>query len=144
MRILTILALTCLFCSSCFYSSDEIYYVDVSADILPIIEITSNLDTSLTYDILDSIHFQYEIVLDTGEIFFTQIYFNKDYIFLSEAASDSLWINPEDTLADGSYEIDMEVFYKSTSGSLTDKFDLEYILKDTSWLVKLGREEVIK
>jgi hypothetical protein len=144
MRLFTILALTCLIFSSCSYSSNEIYFMDVNTDILPNIDITSNLDTSITYDILDSILFKYEIMLDTGEIFFTQIYFNNEYIFLSEEMSDSLWINPEDTLADGSYELDMEILYKSTTGSLADKFDLEFILKDTTWLVKLGREEVKK
>ncbi len=92
------MALTCLLFTSCNYSSDEIYFIDVSTEVLPTIEITSDIDTSTTYDVLDSILFKYEIVLDSGVVFFSQIYFNDDYIFLSEEMSDSLWINPADTL----------------------------------------------
>jgi len=144
MRILLITALTCLFCNSCNYSSDETFYVEVDFDILPNIEVLSNLNSSDTIDKMDSIFFRYEIVLDTGGIFFSQIFFNEGFVFYSEEMADSLWINPVDTLSSGSYELYMEVLYKSATGSLADLIDAEYLLKDTTWQVVIDEEEVVK
>lgn len=118
------------------------HFVEVDTDILPNIEITTNLNPADTLDISDTIFFNYEITLDTGKIFFTQIYFDDLFLYVSENMSDSISINPFDTLSIGSHDLYMEVVYKSTTGSLADKIDAEFLLKDTVWQVIFSQKEV--
>lgn len=137
---LTVLALTCLLCSSCYYSSNESFFVDVNTDVLPEIDIKTNLDVTDTINHRDSIFFKYEVLIDTGNIYFSQLFFNEEFIFYSEEMADSLWINLNDTLSAGTYDLSMEVIYKSSTGSLADRIDAEYLLKDASWQIVFGKE----
>lgn len=144
MRILLTLAVTCLLLSSCIYSSDEMFWVEVDTDTLPHIGITTNLNPTDTFEIQDTILFKYEIVIDTGYIFFSQLFFNDGFIHYSEHMADSLFVDPVDTLSIGSYELYMEVFYKSSTGSLADRIDAEFLILDTTWQLNIGHKEGMK
>ncbi len=143
MKTTTISLLILLILSACDYSSDEIYFVEVDLSDLPELEISSSLDTMESVLITDSLLFEYEISIDTGKIFYTQIFFDESFIFASDSLANSVWINPDTSYNDGHYDIYMEVIYKSSTGSLADRINAEYLLKDTSWVVTLNRGDVL-
>ncbi len=144
MKISIVFAFVILFFTSCYYSSDEFYFVDIPSTELPEIVLSTNFDTLETIIIRDSILFEYEVSIDTGRLYITRIFLSEFYIFASDSIRDSLWINPTYLTEDGQYEMNMELIYKTTSGSLSDRIDAEYAKLDTSWNVILNRGEILK
>ncbi len=144
MKISVVLTFVILLFTSCSYSSNEFYFLEIPYTGLPEIVLSTNFDTLENVLIRDSILFEYEVSIDTGKLYIARIYLGNYYIFSSDSIRNSLWINPTYLTNDGQYEMNMELLYKTTSGSLADRIDAEFAVLDTSWNIILNRGEILK
>lgn len=137
---LIIFILLAIFSSSCYYSDLSTHRLDIISEYNPDISISSNIELYDSISLNDSLFFKYEIVIDTGSMYFTDLYIGSVIIYSSEDLMDSLWIVPSYIEVPGEYTLTQISYFKSYSGSLADKLDAEFISYDTSWTVKFYTE----
>lgn len=128
--------------ASCSYYNNEEYFVEHTPGPLPDISLSTSFDT-IAGDIivLDSIRFSYTVTVDSGMVYFTYLEFQGSEGFIQDTNSASVWIRPDSTLPEPSYDLNMSVAYKTNSGSLADLINAEYAVLDTSWNI-IVKEEV--
>lgn len=122
---------------SCFYTDLSNYEVEIQGEYVPQISFASNLSGKDSVLIGDSIFFRYEILLDSGEYFFTDLYFDNQIIFRSDSLVDSLWIKPYYFADPGESILTLACFLKSYSGSLADIMNAEFLVADSAWAIKV-------
>jgi hypothetical protein len=132
---LTIISLILLVSRSCYYSDPNTYTIDITLDYFPEIGISSNISEYDSISLSDSLLFKYEISIDTGRFYFTDLYMGSLQIFRSESDKDSLWIAPYYIEMPGDYTLTQISYFKSYSGSLADRLNSEYMAYDTSWTI---------
>jgi len=139
-NIFTVFLLIFLFSSSCYYSDPSTYEVEIVSDYNPSVEVLSNLGIHDSVAILDSLLFEYMISIDTGRLYFADLYIGNLLIYRSESLSDSIWIDPYYITVPGDYTLTMLAYYKSYSESLADLYNAEFIVYDTAWTLKFYNE----
>lgn len=139
-RILPLFLFLMLFTGSCYYMDTETYRVEVESTYNPFVQITSNLDDVDSIFVADSFLFKYEIEIDTGRLFFADLFIGNYQIYRSDTLRDSLWIYPYYIEMDGDYVLTLAAYYKSYSESLADRLNAEFFIADTSWIFSIRRE----
>lgn len=129
-----------LFTSSCYYSDPSTYQVDIESDYNPFVEVVSNLGEYDSVPISDSLLFQYTITIDTGRLYFSDLYVGNLLINRSETLSDSFWIDPYYIKSPGDYQLTLLSYYKSYSERLADIYNAEFMVHDTAWTIKFYNE----
>ncbi|MDF1571005.1 MAG: hypothetical protein P1P82_05250 [Bacteroidales bacterium] len=120
---------------SCFYVDDSQYRVEIDPAFNPVLHFTSNFDTIDSIRIVDSLVFKYEISIDTGKLYYADLYLGNLQLFRSDTLADSLWLYPY-YINDGEmYDITIIAYFKKYTGSLADILDAEPYIADTSWRV---------
>lgn len=125
---------------SCFYVDDGRYYVDINPDYESRVIITSNFDTIDSIRIVDSLMFKYEIEIDTGRLYYADLYLDNLQLFRSDTLVDSLWLYPSYINDGETYDITVRTFYKKFTGSLADIIDAEFFITDSIWTVTFYKE----
>jgi hypothetical protein len=125
---------------SCFYVDDSQYWVDIDAGYTSRVTITSSFDTIDSIMIVDSLLFKYEISIDTGEVYFADLYLNNLLIFRSDTVADSLWFYPDYFRTETTYDITLVAYYTKRTGSLADIMDADFLVADTSWTIRFLSE----
>jgi hypothetical protein len=138
-------ALTILFlliaAKSCFYVDNNSYYVDIETDYFPTVLIASNFDTIDTITIVDSLLFKYEISIDTGTLFFADLFLDNLQLLRSDTIADSLWLYPGYINNRETYDITLRAYYRTYTGSLADIMNAEFFQADTSWTVQFFKNQ---
>lgn len=125
---------------SCFYVDDSRYWVEIDADFNPVLTFSSNFDTIDSIRIVDSLMFKYEISIDTGTLYYADLYLGNLQVFRSDTLADSLWLYPY-YINDGEmYDITIIAYFKKYTGSLADILDADPYIADTSWRVTLFKD----
>jgi|GEM_PF-2529815 len=120
---------------SCFYVDDSQYRVEIDPDFDPVVTFTSSFDAIDSIRIVDSVLFKYEISIDTGTLYYADLYLANLHLFRSDTLADSLWLYPY-YINDGElYDITIIAYFKKYTGSLADILDAEPYIADTSWRV---------
>ena len=135
-----ILILFILALSSCYYMDLNPNNVEVISSYSPTVNITSNLDQVDTIRLIDSLFFSYTIDIDTGKLFFADLYLGSYQLLRSGAVADSFWMYFTNNNPPGEYELILSAYYKTYSGSLADKYNSEFFVADTSWVLNLEPE----
>ena len=139
-RILYVLLLLLLTAKSCFYLDNGEYFVEIESDYNPTVTITSTFDSIDSIMIVDSLLFKYEIMIDTGSLFFADLYLDNFQLYRSGRRTDSIWFQPYFVNYGQSYDISLLAYYKTYTGSLADIMDAEFMLYDTTWTVTFYKE----
>lgn len=139
-RIVFTLFILLLTARSCFYVDDSRYYVEINQDYVPTVTITSNFDTIDSIRIVDSLMFRYEIEIDTGRLYYADIYLGSLQLFRSDTLADSLWLYPNYINDGETYDVTVRAFYKKFSGSLADVINAEFFITDSTWAVTFFKE----
>ncbi|MFC2080154.1 hypothetical protein ACFLRQ_01630 [Bacteroidota bacterium] len=138
-----ILILVLFTTNSCYYSDLDTHEVEIQNNAYsPSISIKTNLDTMENIIFSDSLFFRYEIEIDTGRLYVSDLYLDNIQFFRSDTVVDSLFIIPGSLFYDGNYELTMLAYYKTYSGSLADILDAEFFIKDTSWIITIKRDDI--
>jgi hypothetical protein len=90
--------------------------------------------------IVDSLLFKYAISIDTGKVYFADLYLDNLLIFRSDTVADSLWFYPEYIRNETSYDLTLVAYYTKRTGSLADIMDADFLLADTSWTVRFYKD----
>ncbi|MEX0988390.1 MAG: hypothetical protein WD052_13010 [Bacteroidales bacterium] len=118
----------------------------VTSDYSPLVNISSNFDGNDSITLTDSILFKYMIEIDTGKLFFADLYLGNSqgnyFIMRSDSLVDSLWLHPTLVNVNGDYELTLVAYLKSYTGSLADVLDTEFEISDTSWPLSIIRNVV--
>ena len=122
--------------NSCFYTDNSSYYAEIEPDYNPKVSITSNFDTIDSITIVDSLLFRYEISIDTGTLFFADLFLDNQQLLRSDTVADSLWFYPDYISSGETYDITLRAYYRTYTGSLADALDAEFFLSDTVWTVQ--------
>jgi len=135
-----VLALLMLVNSCNYYNTDE-YFVEHLPSPVPELSIHTSFDT-LPYPVVvvDSILFEYKVTLDTGRVYFTYLEFQGAEGFVYDTNAARVWLKPDPLLLESTYDLNMTIAYKTTSGSLADLIDAEYAFQDTSWTLQVKEE----
>jgi len=129
-----------LFTSSCYYVENERYSVEITSDYKPSISLSSNLDTLDSISVTDSLLFKYSVEIDTGSLYFSDVYIGNMQLFRSDSTTDSLHIYPYYVSVSGDYELTLVSYFKTYTGSLADLMDAEFLAADTSWIIHINRD----
>lgn len=121
---------------SCIYTDNSSYFEEIEPDYNPTVRITSNFDTIDSITIVDSLLFRYEISIDTGTLYFADLFLENQQLFRSDTLVDSLWFYPEYIYDGETYDITLRAYYRSYTGSLADAFNAEFLLTDSVWTVQ--------
>ncbi|MCF8225601.1 MAG: hypothetical protein K9J30_06955 [Bacteroidales bacterium] len=124
---------------SCFYVDTQEFETEIYLDFEPEVTISSNFDQLDNIRITDSIYFSYEIQIDTGKLYFSDLYLDNYLIYRSSSTADSIWIFPYYIEEDGDYDLTILAYYKSLTGSLADVLDAEPYVEDTTWVITISR-----
>lgn len=128
--------------TSCFYVESEIYPTDIVSDYNPTITFSSNIDTINDLSVTDSLLFRYTVAIDTGTLYFSDLYLGNLQLMRSDTTSDSIWILPDYVAENGDYDLTLVSYFKSFSGSLADIMNAEFLSADTSWSINILKEEI--
>ncbi len=128
--------------ASCFYTETDRYPTDIISEYNPKITFSSNIDTIKDITVTDSLLFSYKVAIDTGSLYFSDVYLGNLHLVRSDTTSDSLWIYPGYVNNNGDYELTLVSYFKSYSESLADIMNAEFLAADTSWSINIIREEV--
>lgn len=139
-RILPLFLSLLLLTGSCYYMDTDTYRVEVESTYSPFVNITSNLDDIDSIFVADSFLFKYDIEIDTGKLFFADLYIGSYQIYRADTLRDSLWIHPYYIEMDGNYVLTLAAYYKSYSESLADRINAEFFIEDTSWTFTIRRD----
>ncbi len=90
----------------------------------------------------DSLLIKYEISIDTGRLYFADLYIGNYPLYRSVFETDSFWIAPDYVLIPGDYVLTLIAYYKSYSGSLADLMDAEFMVSDTNWTIKIYTDTI--
>lgn len=135
-----ILLIVFLSLNACFYIDNESYRVDITSSYNPEILISSNLDDLDSIIVPDSLFFKYNIQIDTGHLYFADLFIGNIQIFRFDTIADSLWINPFYISQPGDYILTLAAYCKTYTQSLADIINAEFLISDTSWTIKIRRD----
>ncbi len=130
-----VIALMVLLMGGCFYVDVENYEVDIQSDYDPEITISTNLEDIDTISVADSLFFTYNIKIDTGRLYFTEVYLNYTKIYQSTKLNDSISFFPGYFVYPGYHSLTLIAYFKSYNGSLADIYNADYLTVDNSWVL---------
>ncbi|MDA3823265.1 MAG: hypothetical protein PF450_11750 [Bacteroidales bacterium] len=122
-----------LITNSCYYLDTESNRVDIILSYNPEVSIISTLDGIDSIRNSDSIYFRYEIDIDTGKFFYSDLILDNILIARFDSIIDSLWIPAYYIMEESIHNLTMVARYKTYSGSLADLMNTEYYIADTTW-----------
>lgn len=139
-RIVLTTLILLLAAKSCFYTDDSRYDVVIDHSVEPSVVITSNFDTIDSIRIVDSLMFRYEISMDTGMLYYADVFLGNLQLFRSDTLVDSLWLYPGYINDGETYDIVVSAYYKKMTGSLADIINAEFYITDSIWPVTFFKE----
>jgi hypothetical protein len=128
-----ILLLLLLISGSCYFTDLSTYEVDIISTYEPTVGVESNLREYDSISFIDSTLLEFNIHIDTGALYFADLYLGTVPIFRTDTINSELWLTPFEVANPGDYILTLLTYYKSYSGSLADVFDAEFMIYDTSW-----------
>jgi hypothetical protein len=131
-----------LITNSCYYLDTDSYEVDITPSYNPDVSITSTLNGIDSIRSTDSIYFRYEIDIDTGKFFYSDLLLDNTLFARFDSIVDSLWIPANYIAEEGLHDITMVAFYKTYSGSLADLINTESHVVDTTWSFIIYNEKL--
>jgi hypothetical protein len=111
--------------------------VEINSGYNPSIYIYSNISSYDSISLSDSFLVKYEIEIDTGSLFYSELFIGNYLFFRSEHLMDSLWFISSDIGIPGEYTLTQVAYFRTYSGSLADRYNAEFIPYDSSWTFKL-------
>lgn len=111
--------------SACFYSDSDMYYVEPIAGDLPVISVSTNLDTLINPIVSDSFEVNYLAEVSNGEFYYLYADVAGSTIFESDSSYGSFWMTPLMADSSGIDTLYLELYYSTNSNSLADKFGYE-------------------
>lgn len=124
---LTALLLLCL--PGCFYSDNEMYYVEPIQDDPPELTVSTNLDSLYNPPVNDSLEVEYRVDISHGELYYVYAEIARAMVFESDSVYGSFWITPHMADSAGIDTLHMEFYYSSNTNSLADKLGYEALVK---------------
>lgn len=140
MKKIIVYTLLVLVVTSCFYTDGEQFESTIVSDYKPDVSFSSNLPPLDSLERLDSLFFSFDVTIDTGRLYYADLFFNNTWIFRTDTTIDSLWILPQDQLSNGLYDLTLVATYKSYTRSLADLLDAEPRYADTTWQIIIYSE----
>jgi hypothetical protein len=113
--------------------------IEPNFDSIPEVSFTTNFGDIDSIVIFDSIQFNYNIDIDTANLYGVYLYFEDIWIFESQNILDTMYIGPFTNTEDVDYTVTMFVAYKINTGSLADQYNIERMVADSSWTVRINQ-----
>ncbi len=126
---------------ACFYSDSEMYDVEPIPGDLPIISVTTNLDSLYNPPVNDSLEVIYDFEIEDGELYYVYAGIANTMIFESDSTCGSFWINPSLADSSGVDTLHMEFYYSSNSNSLADIVGYEALIERLKIAVDFNLED---
>mgnify|MGYP006284746063 CR=1 FL=1 len=117
------------------------YEVEITPEIVPQVTIETNMDELDSLVISDSTIFSYTISVDTGMLYFSELYVDKTIFSSSDTAVSNVWLHPGLVDTTGDHTITLLAYYKSLTGSLADNLNAEFRVADTAWTLPFLKSE---
>ena len=113
---------------ACTYSESGIYHVDPVPGEVPIISVSTNLDTIDNVIVTDSLEVAYNVEIENGDFYLVEAYLANQLAYYSDTTHGAFWISWELVGEPGIDTLSFYFLYSTNSNSLAEIVGVEYNL----------------